>query len=413
MTLLLPMLYGLLLAFWLYRDKRFRLYALPCYTVAVLFLVKCGLGVAYMHFHQELYNGGDTMKFIRDGKIVYETLSSDTMAYLRLTFGPNGVDMPASFQPQLDAMGFWSDTSAYMMVRFNALANLFTFGNEYGNIVIMALLSTLGMVALIKVFSRQAVLPALLLVPFLIPSILFWTSGIHKESLLLFSLGISIWGMYKWGGVSKSIWAVIAMALGLTLTYFIRDFIFFLMVPAILGWILSKYINSNKLLVYAGVYALVLVVGYWIPVYEGENYLHLIVEKQQQFMALEAGNSQIAIKHFEPSITAVLLNLPKSLFNTLLGPFLLKADGLIHWAAIIENAGFLLLLVWGAWKTNWKQLWSDNISLLIMFLCATYLILIGYIVPNIGAISRYRSLALLFGLLGLYAHIKANKAVHN
>lgn len=413
MTIFIPILYAVLLGFWLYRDKRFRLRSLPCYTFTVLFLLKCLLGVAYMLFHQKFYDGGDTMKFIRDGKIIYETLFSDPLAYLRLTFGPNAVELPASFQPQLDAMGFWSDTSAYMMVRFNAVANLLTFGNEFGNIVIMAFLSTLGMVALIRAFRKDAELPAMLLVPFLVPTILFWTSGIHKEALLLFTVGITIWGLKQTVQNTWSVWAITSIVVGLLLTYFIRDFIFFLLIPAIIAMFLSQVLSINKLLTFGGVYLVILIVGIWLPVFDGQNYLHLIVDKQWQFMALEAGNSNIQVDKLEPTVWGMVKGLKDALANTFFGPFLLKTTVWFHWLAILDNILIGLLLIWGFWRADKQAYTSNTFSIMLRFIGLSYLVLIGYIVPNIGAISRYRSLALLLLLLGMYAHIRSSRAVHN
>ena len=99
-----------------------------------ILLAKCLLAIVYINLHYELFNGGDTWKYVRDGQIIFETLAEDPLKYLRLTFGPNNTELTPWLAPEIDAMGFWGDTSAYSVVRFNALANLSTWASISGSI---------------------------------------------------------------------------------------------------------------------------------------------------------------------------------------------------------------------------------------------------------------------------------------
>src|SRR4051812_23130985 len=93
-------------------------------------------------------------------------------------------------------MHFWFDNSNYFLVRLNALIRPFSFGVYNVHAIIFAFLSFIGTYNLYlffenKVFSKRV----LQFILFGIPSIVFWTSGIHKEAIVIFALGIILYNL--------------------------------------------------------------------------------------------------------------------------------------------------------------------------------------------------------------------------
>ncbi|CAN5406309.1 hypothetical protein BH09BAC1_BH09BAC1_14430 [soil metagenome] len=398
---LLPLIYTLLLAFLVWKLPRLRGEGVPSWVWVVILVLKCVLGIAYIEIHRELFDGGDTGKYLRDGQIIFNTLTEDPLKYLRLTFGPNGTDINPWLAKEIDAMGFWGDTSAYTVVRFNAVANLLTWGNSWANGVFMAFLSYCGILLLYKAFKPLVsnhwwVLGGLLCVP----SVWFWTSGIHKEALALFTLSWAVYGMariYLEGWLPKF---MLYVALGLLGTFFIRDFLVLLLLPLLLAQIFSPVFHYGRVWVYLSAITLILIVGIFVPIVNNHTVLELIVNKQDQFAALRSGHSNIPLAKMEPTLTGLATTLPHAIYNQFIAPFMLPPASHLYWPAIIDHAWFILLLAVGLCSIR-KPLLEKPPLLTALFFGLMLIILIGLIVPNVGAILRYRSLAIPFILMPL------------
>ncbi len=402
-TLLLPIVYTALLGLAVYRWPRLRGQGIPAWVWVAILVIKCGLAIAYIELHRELYNGGDSGAYLRDGQIIFNTLTQDPLKYLRFTFGRINTEITPWLAKEIDAMGFWKDNSAYMIVRFNALANLLTWGNSWANGVLMAFVSYCGILLLYKAFKPLVSNPWLVLGGLLcVPSVWFWTSGVHKEALALFTLSLAFYGMariYLDGWLPKYMFYV---AIGLAGTFLIRDFLVLLLLPLLLAQVLSPVFNSGRIWVYIAAISITLLVGSFVTLVNNQTILQQIAGKQEQFTALRAGHSNIPLADMEPTISGLTGNLSQALYNQFVAPFTMPKNSHLYWPAIIDHAWFLVLLVAGLASIR-KPLLEKPPLLTAIFFGLLLIILIGLIVPNVGAILRYRSLAIPFLLMPLLA----------
>jgi hypothetical protein len=151
-----------------------------------------------------------------------------------------------------------------------------------------------------------------------------------------------------------------------------------------------------------GIIGATLLVGALLPLIDGQTVLQLIAHKQEQFTALRAGNSNIALPDMQPTLAGLATNLPTALYNQFIAPFTLPHHNWLYWPAVIDHAFFLLLFVVGLLSIR-KPMLEKPPLLTALFFGLMLLVLIGLIVPNLGAILRYRSLAIPFLLLPLLA----------
>lgn len=397
MSLLLPIFYTALFAFIIYRLRFFRDERLSKFFFVFIFFLKVAAGIAYT----SAFWGGDTTMYFYDAdKIIYPTLWNNPLQYFYLTFGPNGGEILKFIRPQVYAMGYWGDTSAYMVVRFNAVVRLFSFGNFYVHAVCMAFVSLLGLAWLYKAYSKATGGATIFSIAaiFLIPSVVFWGSGVHKEGLLLFALGLFFYGSVL---LSKNINLknLALFSIGACLVFLIRDFVFLLLFPGILAFFISANDTSKAKWAFPLFYLLFFSAGCLLPVFNGNNFLEIITSKQEQFLALNEGNTQIDVRYFNPTLLSLFVNLPHSLKNSIAGPFFISPDSLSHIAVMLENGILILIALFVVLFSGKPRLNAFTIWLLIFSL--SLLILIGYIVPNVGAIVRYRSIVLPFFFLFL------------
>lgn len=394
--MLLVIFYSAVFSLIISRVRFFYNYRLSRNFLIFIFLLKVVAGITYTAAFKE----GDTGKYFYDADaIIFPTLLKNPLQYFYLTFGMNGGGIPEFIKPAVQAMGYWGDTSAYMVVRFNALVRIFSFGNFYVHAVFMAFLSLLGLVWLYKAcvkaigatrFTTFAI--------FLIPSVVFWGSGVHKEGLLLFSLGLFFYGCVRLSR-AFNIKNLLLFAAGAFFTFLVRDFVFLLLFPGIFAFFISAQDASRAKWLFPIIYLLFFTAGCVLPVFNGNNFLEIVASQQNQFLAINEGNTQIDVLSFAPTLSSLFTNLPVALKNSVAGPFLISPDSISHLTVMAENSvlflAFFLTLFWnGKPKSNALSLW-------FLIFALNLLVLIGYIVPNVGAIVRYRSLTLPFLFLWL------------
>ncbi len=409
MDWLLVVFYIFLGAFIFYKWKKLHFSGLSPTFIVIVFLLKSFLSIVYTVAHSRYYGGGDTFHFYKDGLIIYETLSENPIKYLMLCFGPNGLDVAPEFiLKETDAMGYWWNNSSYMVVRFYAITNLFTHGNIYASGIFMAFLSTVGLlllyaIAISQFYQHKKIIK---LIVFGVPSIMFWTSGIHKEGLILTSLAVFFYSVYKLGIKKFLIKYLVLLLFSALSIWLIRDFVLYLLLPGAVAYWLStiqpRYILPKFLLIYI----ITLIIGLYIQFTireKGTMYKANVIEsislKQNSFKSLKGGNTAIEIDKFNPEILSIITQSPKAFFRTLGIPFYLTSFNNYQTVFVIENVLLILLLFYFLNSFSIKTFCIHSLSIWYFLFAVSLLVLIGIVVSNIGASLRYRSVPLLFFLL--------------
>lgn len=408
MDILLVIFYTILFCFVIGSKKVFRAEGLSKLFLISVFLLKCLAGIAYCYLHIQKYNGGDTLQYFNDSNIIFNTLFEDPKKYFYLTFGPNGGTPPEYLKEYINAMGYWGDTGAYMVVRFNALVHLFSFGNFYVHSVFASFISLTGLFWLYKAVIRTTKYNFWFKVgTFLIPSVVFWTSGVHKESLLAFGLGLFFLSIVQLK--KQFIKNLLLVILSAIFIFLVRDYILMLLIPGLIACAIAGWRPKYAIPIFIVIYMLGITLGSIVPTYEGKTLLELIAYKQELFKSLKAGNTDIGIQEFTPTLKSLFLQFPGAVKNSLLGPFFMDLKSPLHVFAMMENvlilAGIAICLLY----TDFKNFQVAPLALWMLFFSLTLFTLIGYIVPNVGAIVRYRSLALPFLFVFLTWNLKERR----
>ena len=85
---------------------------------------------------------------------------------------------------------YWNDLKGNIFIKILSIFNIFSFGNYYTNVIFYSFISMFGPIAIYRVMND--VYPGkkwqMLASVFLIPSFLYWASGLHKEGLIFLGL---------------------------------------------------------------------------------------------------------------------------------------------------------------------------------------------------------------------------------
>ncbi|MGB0840257.1 MAG: hypothetical protein ACPGXL_08960, partial [Chitinophagales bacterium] len=270
--------------------------------------------IAYGLVHWHYYGGGDTWAYLQYAKhIFYETLPHEPLHFLELVFLPNARTPPPYLQDIIAPIVGWSDVRTYTMYRVNALMLFFSGGGYYYvHAVFFAFLSMTGLVGIYRALFphtpiEQQIKP---IVPnsmwgnwaygalFCIPSVVFWGSGVHKEALTLFCLGMILYHIMSiprfwmyWQKIGIMLTCCLLLAL-------MRPYVLALLLPALLAWYLAPIANKRwqlpLVITYLAVYGTGMLLVTLLPVLQNNwNILAKIQAIQYVFVVYESGGSDV------------------------------------------------------------------------------------------------------------------------
>jgi len=232
-----------------------------------------------------------------------------------------------------------------------------------------------------------------------IPSLLFWSSGILKESLMLAAMSI-IGFCY------------------LNLKYSIRlPSVFFLIIASLILWKLKYYVaivllpllllthlfsmGSNKLFLQSFPKKLTLYISLLVilcallafthPVFNSGLFFDLVRNSYEQILAADAA-SNFTFIHFEENVQFVIFNAPFALFTGLFRPFIWEAGSTFVLMASLEQLIFAMSSAYSIYlifKINFtqKEKWW-LIGGIIYIIALTIIITLA--TPNFGSLARFR-----------------------
>ncbi len=409
MELILTTGYTVFFIYLIGRLKFFKIEGLSPTVMKVAFLVKLlaavALGLVYTYYYTERYTA-DTFKYFDDGAILFSSVFHDPVLFLKMISGIGGIT--PEMQLYYDRMTNWYDTFSPFndnrsMIRFNALIYPVTMGKYYVHAAIISFLSFTGITAIIKVFARyhHTQVREAFAVFILLPSTLFWCSGLLKDSLAMFVLGGLILFMDRFiHSYEKRSGLITAVMLSSLLLMVVKFQVFFILIPVIATWLMSKQILRSplKTMIISGTvyFILLLIVDH---LFLKNGLLTLLHEKQKAFFTLaeEAGaGSYINIPVLYPDLKGLLSVIPSGLFNGVFRPFITDQRNIMMMVSGIENTLIILFMLFAIIRGNFRYIKDSPFAVLSIYFSISLLTLIGMITPVLGALVRYKALALPF-----------------
>lgn len=428
MHLLLPLIYFVLCILLIQHVKPLRIAEFTPAVSSTLFTLKiiAGLALWFIYsYHYTLRNTSDAFKYFDDAWVLHKTLSTNPTHYWQMLTGYN--DTAADLIPYYKQMYNWVKPWNYglyndnrIIIRANALCMLLSNGNYFVHIVLFNFVGYIGLVYLYNFFRLWCAkkLNSLLIVVavFLTPSMLFWNSGVLKEPLLLFCLGVMLYNFYSVLSIQFTPTHIIKIGIVLLCAYALAHLKVYLL-PCILVLMvlmsIEKYISNYSLkIIFPACVAIVLVIivaiQLLLPQY---NLLEILRQKQFDFnnMALtyKAG-SYIALPTYNGNAVSLLTLAPKAIYNTLLMPTFSYCTSAMMGINLAENGVMIALFIYLLFyfdRPSQTQRYRLFAALMFVACLAT---IIGISTPVIGAIVRYKIPLLPFVFIILFSCISTH-----
>lgn len=416
MSYLAAILIAVLIGIGIYFLKVFHHPGIKRYIFVLLFAAKIIGGIGVYSVYTYYYEPGmsDIHKFYKGGLALYDAADDNFVDYLRIVTGIQGK------QPQLqkyyDNADHWTKKYSYglfndnrTIMRVNAIFCLVSQGNIFIHIVLMAFLSFIGCFVLFKAFAKIFMINKYLLIvaAFLIPSCWFWTSGLLKEGLMMFAIGFAFWFLvelyHKFSIISLLGFIVSCLLMFLSKIYVLPAFL-----PAVLFlFVVKKMKVKYQIITFFSVIGLSFVLVVFSGKLLGYDVISTLSGKQNDFINYielqEESGSTYDLTRLNPDAVSLIKIIPEGLINSFLRPFPSEVNSAFMLFSFLEIVLFGLITILAIFYFKKPDTHTMRFILFsAMFILFLYAV-VGVYTPNTGSIVRYRTPALPFCAVILFA----------
>jgi hypothetical protein len=368
--------------------------------IVLLFLLKIVAGLAIGWISYNTYNtGNDYWDVNREGWKEYQILLNNPKEYFTNIFhshytkGYGGLF--DSFQ------SFWNDLRNNIIIKFLSVCDIFSQGNYYINSLFFNFICFLGHVAFYRVFIQvyKKQQPGVIICCFLLPSMLYFTSGVQKDGIVFTTLGFLSYAVFQ--SLHQNVFSkkrVLVIILAFAVLFLIRSYVLINVLPALIIWVLVKKFNWPPLRSFIAGYIILGLIFFNInSVFKAVNPPATVAQKQADFFTLPKAVSQLETDTLYPTFKSFLYNAPQAYNHLLLRPYINELLTKSMLPVIIETVIYQLLFVLVIFFKRKEEHNQYNPFILFgVFFTLTMLLFIGYIMPNLGSLVRYRSVYLCF-----------------
>jgi hypothetical protein len=379
--------------------------------LTILFAVKLLFSIATVLVYTYYYTDrqyADIYKYFDDSKVIYDAGGQHPGAFLKVVTGIGFDDTDTEIKEVLANTQHFDKRGAGVMeannrlvIRLHTVLRFFSHGNIYIHTLIFCFLSFIGCVALYRAlqpFFEYGHGRVLIVPVFLMPSILFWSSGLLKETLVMFFLGIL---------------ANIAISIVCFLfVYTLKPFIAFSFLAAF------YLMATGNLKSYARIIAGLVGVGIVLWIFYAHNtficeIMSSLIAKRNEFIALglkmKAGSlTDSTIR--EAGCTVPLRLLPSGIYNMFMQPAV-WSKSLFEKIFGLENLLILLFSVVALFYFKQPKRAKRQLVVFSTVFFGLNYALIGITVPIIGALVRYKVFGLLFYLILVFSLMSLRKFI--
>jgi len=390
-------IYFILCCYFIPRIPFIKKSGLGTQTIIILFTLKIMAGILLGWMSERYYSQGNDYWLINaHGWAEYNLLFSDPKKFFTNIF--------SSYYPHYGSFfgsvgSYWNDLENNIVIKVIALINILSRGNYYINALLLNFIGFFGHVALYRIFiniypnKKWRVIAGC----FLLPSTLYFVSGINKDLFVFTLLSMYCYGMYfslQNGYTFRRHFIVLFSFIFLLL---IRNYVALALIPSTISWILCKKYQWNKLKTFVGTYLLSILFLFMIQlVFPAMDPIEIISQKQKDFFELAPAATQLTTDTLQPNIRSLLQSTPRAVNHAFLRPYVWEYPSKFISILAIELLIYQLLFICFILFRDKNNRTSDPFIPFVIILSITLIILGGFIVPNAGALVRYRSLYLPF-----------------
>ncbi|MBI3511279.1 MAG: hypothetical protein HY064_11490 [Bacteroidetes bacterium] len=391
------------------------------YTRAVV--VKIFSSVIFCCIYIYYYHGGDTVSYFETARsMVNLGMTNPGNLFHVVTHAPS----PESYSLFSGATGYpwpymYYDTQTFFVTKLLIPILYISFRSYLLSSVVLSWFSFFGAWKLFRLLitiypgMEKRIAFSMLFVP----SVLFWGSGILKDTITLSAVCWFIYSFYRSAiGKKKRIANTIIFILSAYVLLSVKPYVLIALLPGTFVWFFhARIINfRSKIFRYASIpmiYVISFLIGYIVLTILGSSLGKFSVEKMLKTASITQHDlkqdyyqgSSFDIGDFDPTISGVMSKVPAAMNVGLFRPFLWEARNVVMIISGLENFVYLLFGLVLGWRmlTRTRKFFGTIFNQpLLLFLLSYSLIfssLVGLSTSNFGALVRFKIPFLSFFVL--------------
>jgi hypothetical protein len=380
-------------------------------------VAKLAAGIVVGLLYAYHYTEADTYVYFTDAVQLGKVALHDLKAYVDIMLFDRFFPVAETRQ-----FHFAYQPRAFFMVKLLSLVVLFTLNQYWISSLYLSFISFCGMWSLAHTVSvlfpntRMAAAVGFLF----FPSVVFWSSGILKESIAMgcicFFLSLGLDTYFRWWPSQLSV-PTASKHTGILLKLFAG----WLVIPFILyiAWMLKFYYTGLIVPIFVAFVITdsftrkiqLAVVNRWSPLlvmllFTGflsvaslakaeltvPNFLQSLYTNSWVSSGLSAPDGQIHYDKLQPTPQSFLKNTPLAFFSGLFRPLIWEGNHVLQWYVGTENLILAILCVWAVVAGRRLRLSTTEVLVLVSVLLyiSSLATLLAFASPNFGTLSRYR-----------------------
>jgi hypothetical protein len=397
----------LFLVFWF--KRRFESDPLSGYYYPSLIL-KIAAGIILGLIYQFYYNSfGDTFYLFERSSHLASLFYNEPERFFKvLLFNTNTCDQ---CDPGLIfGMSIEKDPRNLFYVKVLSLINLITFNSYWLSSVYLSFFSFLGFYFLsntiLKIFNFYKVEVSISLLFF--PSVLLWSSGVMKESIVMGSLtfAVSIVLLWLYKLKKAELKGILFLLVFMFLMFKIKYYYFAILVPVLASLSFVKIIQERYIRVRESVplqlflffvifSGITIIVSRLHPNLHLDHFSEALVYNYNSILARSDGRNSFYFEGIEPRFTNILMHFPKAAFIGFFRPFVWETHNVWGLITAVENSVIFILFISSFGKLIIDILNKKKLRIGLEYSAMlTYVVLLAFVIsiasPNWGSLSRYK-----------------------
>lgn len=391
------------------------------YFIPGLFIKVFG-GIAVCLVYVYYYSGGDTLSYFHDNTCAAKLFLKDPLSTMKYTFSDMDGQLWNAFDTETDWPYFGYDIHAIYVSKITWILSFITFNSFIGQTMLLSFISFLAIWRLYKMFVNE--FPELqgefAFAILFIPSVVFWGSGLLKDTLTLGAISIFTSSVYQIIKLrSNYLFNIIYIILCSWLLIDIKPYIFFALMPGTIIWFAGYQLErfKNKLvksaftpfLIFLAVltgYLFLVNIGATLGDYAVDNVLEKAAITQQELKREAYQGASFDIGKFDPTVSGIASKIPIAVVSALFRPYLWESYSPAMMISGIENfvmICFTLYLLFQLRIVNFFRLMLKNHLLFFSVSFSLFFAFsVGLTTSNFGALVRYKIPAIPFFVAGLF-----------
>ncbi len=384
-------------------DAVTRRYFMPALTVRIFGAV--ALGMVYQFY----YNGGDTFNFHTHGsRHIWEAFMDSPEVGIKLMFA-DGTDERGIYKYS-SMIPFFRDGSSYTVIRLSAFFDLFTFSAYSATALFFAAFSFTGSWMFFLTFYEKypSQVRWLALASLFVPSVVFWGSGIMKDSLVCSCIGIAIYEINNLFIRRKfSIKHLLVLIGSLYLIFLTKKFVLQAFIPSAMLWVyltnLRTVRSATLRIVIVPVMLVAILGGGYLAVSKvGEGDSRYAIDKlatTAKITAIDIGyqtgrdaGSGYSLGELDGTFSNMILLSPQAINVSLFRPYLWEVRNPLMLMSAVESMLMLLVTLYVVAHVGGRilgYLTNPDVAFTLTF-SLIFAFAVGISTYNFGTLSRYK-----------------------